>query len=159
MIIKKQFSLLYFILTLILIFSNCSNQKNLEAEKVAMMNTDREFSKMSGEKGSLEAFHFYLADDGKALPQKGELRSKQDFKELVELTKNQESNSTLKWEPIFADIASSGDFGYTYGKYESTTIDSTGNQQMTYGYYVSIWKKQKNGVWRFVFDAGNVVEK
>jgi ketosteroid isomerase-like protein len=156
---KKVFIFSYLILILILIFSNCSKQINLDAEKEAMMNTDREFSKMSVEKGSLEAFHYYLAEDGKALPQKGEPRSKQDFQKLVELTKNQAPNSSLKWEPIFADMASSGNLGYTYGKYESTALDSLGNQQKTYGYYVSIWKKQKDGTWRFVFDAGNETSK
>jgi len=81
--------------------------------------------------------------------------TKDDYKKFVEQSKDQEKTSTLKWEPIFTDMSSSGDFGYTHGKYESINLDSLGNEQVRYGNYVTIWKKQTDGNWKFVFDAGN----
>ena len=59
---------------------------------------------------------------------------------------------TLVWEPKGGGIAQSGDLGYTYGVYkmQPKTIDS-----IMYGTYVSIWKKQNDGSWRFVLNSGN----
>ena len=88
---NKIFILICLLLTQV-IFVACSGKIDLAVEKEAMLNTDRKFSEMSVEKGSAEAFYFYLAEDGKALPQKGEPRTKQDYKKLTELAKNQEIN-------------------------------------------------------------------
>ena len=59
---------------------------------------------------------------------------------------------TLTWEPNNGDISSSGDMGYTFGIYalKPNISDTT-----IYGTYISIWKKEKNGKWKFVLDSGN----
>jgi ketosteroid isomerase-like protein len=44
----------------------------------------------------------------------------------------------------------SGDLGYTYELFTVTAKDTT-----MQGTYVSIWKKQKDGNWKFVLDTGN----
>ena len=36
-----------------------------------------------------------------------------------------------------------------------TVSDAEGKQEKTYGHYISIWKKQPDGSWKFVFDTGN----
>ena len=65
----------------------------------------------------------------------------------------EEATGVLTWEPDFADVAKSGDLGYTWGRYTYTSFDST--ESPSCGFYVTIWKKQLDGSWRFVFDAGN----
>jgi ketosteroid isomerase-like protein len=50
----------------------------------------------------------------------------------------------LRWEPLGAEV--SGNLGYTYGLYRSSN---------GYGKYVSVWKKQRDGSWKIVVDAGN----
>jgi len=52
-------------------------------------------------------------------------------------------------------VAFSGDLGYTFGRYQRTVIDSLNNESSRYGTYVSVWKKQEDGSWKFVIDAGN----
>jgi ketosteroid isomerase-like protein len=48
-------------------------------------------------------------------------------------------------EPMFSDIAISGDLGYTYGKAE---LNSNGQN----GYYARVWKRDGKGAWKMVVD-------
>ena len=57
---------------------------------------------------------------------------------------------TLTWSPRGGDIARASDMGYTYGTYEMQIGDS-----LHKGTYVTIWKKQPDGNWKFVLDSGN----
>ena len=56
----------------------------------------------------------------------------------------------LTWSPTGAGIAASGDLGYTYGIYNMAMKDT-----VIKGTYVSIWKKQSDGKWKFMLDIGN----
>lgn len=63
--------------------------------------------------------------------------------------------TTLTWTPVKADMAASGDLGYTYGNYIYTAKNKEGKPVANYGKYTSIWKKQKDGQWKVVVDMGN----
>ncbi len=119
------------------------------------MQVDREFSQMSVEEGTIKAFEFYMADDGMVLPQQGHPRDKEYYSELLQRMQNNR-DSVLNWEPIRSDVSDTGDLGYTHGRYTMSFADTA--QAPKYGYYVTIWKRQANGAWKFVFDAGNLVE-
>ncbi|UCC38165.1 MAG: DUF4440 domain-containing protein [Candidatus Aminicenantes bacterium] len=152
---SKPFIFLVIITTLI--FSIGFYQKmDLEKEKEILLEIDREFSKFSVENGTFEAFSRFMADDVTILPKKGHpISGKETYLELNSQRQESNTKSQLKWEPYFVDISACADLGYTLGRYESTVTDSAGNKQVTYGYYVTIWKKQKDRSWKFVFDAGN----
>jgi len=66
-----------------------------------------------------------------------------------------DKNNHLTWKPVYADMAASGDLGYTYGTFEFRSRDKDGKLTVEYGKYVSIWKKQKDGSWKVVMDMGN----
>ena len=59
---------------------------------------------------------------------------------------------SLTWKPDFVDVSASGDLGYTYGKYLYTVTDSTGDKKEYRGVFHTVWKKQADGNWRFVWD-------
>jgi ketosteroid isomerase-like protein len=61
--------------------------------------------------------------------------------------------ATLSWEPIYADISQSGEFGYTTGPSEWAD-HSAAKRPPYYGFYFSFWKKQATGEWKVVFDVG-----
>lgn len=61
--------------------------------------------------------------------------------------------SWLKWEPTFSDIATSGDFGYNTGPWEYRVL-KTDAQPLTFGHFVSVWRKQEDGVWKLALDIG-----
>nr|WP_276604112.1 DUF4440 domain-containing protein [Nannocystis pusilla] len=58
---------------------------------------------------------------------------------------------TLTWEPAYAEIAASGDLGYTTGPYQAHERDSG---EVKHGHYVSVWRKEGER-WRVVVDGGS----
>jgi ketosteroid isomerase-like protein len=113
-----------------------------------LIKADKEFSELSRQKGMRYAFLQYVDDAGVLLRKNHYPLVGQDAKNLIR--KIDDSSFTLTWEPSAAFIARSGELGYTYGVYRSRSRDTT-----TQGTYVTIWKKQKDGKWKFVLDSGN----
>jgi ketosteroid isomerase-like protein len=60
-----------------------------------------------------------------------------------------DSSFSISWEPIGGDVSESGDMGYTYGTYLLKT--DTEKQE---GTYITIWRRQKDGSWKYVLDGG-----
>jgi ketosteroid isomerase-like protein len=58
--------------------------------------------------------------------------------------------SKLTWYPVLADAAQSGDMGYTTGPW--TLLQN--NRPVSTGEYVTVWRKQLDGRWKFVVDMG-----
>ncbi len=63
--------------------------------------------------------------------------------------------TTLSWTPVRAEMAASGDLGYTYGNYVFTGKNKESKLITSYGKYTSIWRKQKDGQWKVAVDMGN----
>jgi ketosteroid isomerase-like protein len=125
-------------------------EANVETEQSLqeMVETDKAFSSASKKNGMKKAFLEYIADDAVLL--------RPGFMPIVEgdvirfLSSQEDTSFTMTWEPRGADIASSGDMGFTYGVYKVTTADTT-----LMGTYLSVWRKQEDGKWKFVVDTGN----
>ncbi len=60
----------------------------------------------------------------------------------------------LTWTPTDAMMGPSGDMGYTWGHFEGRSKDANGNPVVTSGRYMTIWRKEPDGSWKFVLDAG-----
>ena len=134
---------------------SCKNSKKKSPEdalddRLKVMEADRSFSRLSEAKGMRSAFLDYIDSNGVLL--------RRDHLPLVGadaidyLIQQNDSSFTLKWEPKNAVVAASGDLGYTYGLY---VLKPTVKDTLIYGNYVSIWKKQADGNWKFVLDTGN----
>lgn len=65
---------------------------------------------------------------------------------------------SLRWTPARADIAASGDLGWTTGSYVFRATGPDGNPTESRGRYVSIWRQQEDGRWKIVMDLGNPVD-
>jgi ketosteroid isomerase-like protein len=119
-------------------------------EKMQMMEADRAFSKMSKEKGMHKAFIEYMDDDGVLLrPENYPLIGADAVDHLTQIN---DTNFVMQWEPRGGAIAKSGELGYTYGLY---MLKPSHADTVLYGTYVSIWKKQPDGRWKFILDSGN----
>lgn len=55
-------------------------------------------------------------------------------------------NPSLVWFPLWAGISKSGDLGFTSGP-----VDIGGQRRFT---YFTIWQKQTDGTWKWVYDGG-----
>lgn len=119
-------------------------------DKLNMMDADRAFSKMSEEKGMKNAFLEYIDSNGVLLrPNHLPIVGADAIDYLIQ---QNDSTYTLKWEPRNGTVAHSGELGYTYGIY---ALKPTDKDTIIYGTYVSIWKKDSKGNWKYVLDSGN----
>jgi ketosteroid isomerase-like protein len=59
----------------------------------------------------------------------------------------------LTWQPIYAEISSSGDLGWTTGPWEFRPEKAT-DTPVAYGEYNTIWRLQPDSSWKFVVDFG-----
>jgi ketosteroid isomerase-like protein len=73
--------------------------------------------------------------------------------------KENQDKYTLNWSPKHAEVSNSAELGYTWGTYILTFLDESGNEQKSYGKYLNIWKKQKDGSWKVAVDMGNANPK
>lgn len=139
--------LLLLILT-VLLFS-CKQNNSEQAEK-ELLAADKAFSDLSVEKGKNQAFLTYMHNDVTIL-ENGSMPI--EGKETVAKSyENQpDSGYTLKWKPLHAKAAESGELGYTYGIWLYSTADTS-----LMGNYVTIWKKDEKGAWKFILDTGNL---
>lgn len=124
------------------------NDADTETAMQEMVDADRAFSEASAKNGMKKAFLEYIADDAVLL--------RPGFLPIVEgdaiqfLHAQEDTSFTMTWEPKGADMSASKDMGFTYGVYAVKTKDT-----VLKGTYLSIWKKQKDGKWKFVLDTGN----
>jgi len=63
-------------------------------------------------------------------------------------------NYQLTWTPTDAMMGPSGDMGYTWGHFDGHSKDANGNPVTISGRYMTIWRRQPDGQWKVVLDAG-----
>jgi len=137
----------------ILFFLSCAPDRKLEIEKWKneIMDTELAFAEMAKKKGVAEAFMSFAADDAVLMRNDmliiGKEAVKDSFKE-----NGTSVDASLSWSPDFVDVSSSGDLGYTYGKYVYTFTDSLGTVKSDEGVFHTVWKRQADGTWKFVWD-------
>lgn len=138
-----------------ILFLQCSNDNNEASKKFvkqyskkidSLVVQEKAFAKASQKNGIKAAFLQYLTEDAiifRPAPMNGvEIYNEYD-----------DTGKSLRWYPTYADVAISDDIGFTTGPWvfsynpENDTIN-------IYGHYFSVWKRQENGDWRVIFDAG-----
>lgn len=140
---------------LLIAFVGCQEPGQARKEEIPEVSVqdlqavDAEFAAFSRKNGMRRAFMEYIDNDGvmmrdNALPFKG-------ARAIDLISSMNDSTVEMTWEPYGGDLSSSGDLGYTYGVYEMSSRDGF----IEKGTYVTIWKKQEDGSWKFVLDSGN----
>jgi ketosteroid isomerase-like protein len=140
-------------LVIIVLLQSCANHSSAELIaqwKEEIVQAEIDFSDMAASDGIPEAFLAYAAKDAVLKRNNNLIVGWEAIKSRFE--EQDQGNVQLKWSPEFVDVAESGDLGYTYGYYTMTSTDSLGNQRETKGVFHTVWKKQPNGDWRFVWD-------
>ena len=122
---------------------NVTLVKEIEAAEAA-------FNDLAAEKGVKEAFLTYVAEDGvinrngRIIKGKTDIEAYFDASTLLDVS--------LQWKPEFVDVSASGDMAYTYGPYTFSAKDTTGQAIESQGLFHTVWKRQADGSWKFVYD-------
>jgi|SRR5215213_251192 len=116
-----------------------------------MVKTEQAFSKMAEEKNTRDAFIAFIADDG-LLFRPGAVNGKEWLLKSPAPPPS-DKRPLLAWQPAYAGISASGDMGFTTGPWEAKA-DIIDEKPQGYGHFVTVWKKQADGSWKFVVDLG-----
>ena len=132
---------------LCLVFVSC-NENNIERNKQELINTDIAMSDLAMKEGFNHSI-FLNADTNIVKFEQNQLPliGKNNLAAILEKSGD---IKTLSWKPVGADVAASGDLGYTWGNWKYQAPDTT-----YYGNYFTAWKKQKDGSWKVALDGGN----
>jgi ketosteroid isomerase-like protein len=120
--------------------------------KILLFDLDTRFAKDVLERGGA-AFADWFAEDGVELsngqaPVVGRVA-------IVKSANWAPKDYQLTWTPTDAAMGPSGDMGYTWGHFDGHSKDANGNAVTTSGRYITIWRKQPDGNWKVVLDAGS----
>jgi len=143
------------VLLVALVFPSTPATASADAKAGAdtLLQLEAEFMKAAAERGS-QGYMSYYAEDAAELPNGADMfRGKESIAKTMGFL--DDKNNHLTWTPVYADMAASGDLGYTYGTFEFRSKDKDAKPTVEYGKYASIWKKQKDGGWKVVMDMGN----
>ena len=143
-------TLILFILLIPLFHACTSREDQVEKWKQEIVETEKEFSAMAQKEGIPAAFVAFAAEDAVLMRNNTLVIGKEALKENVEAAAAE--NVSLSWKPDFVDVAASGDLGYTYGQFIYTITDSIGNENVMEGVFHTVWKRQADGSWKFVWD-------
>lgn len=142
------------LLLLILITVSCKNKTSMadkEKYKQEIIQAERNFAKMVKEQGMQAGFTFF-ADSNAVIRRADETLIKGKKEIEINYENPRYKDVVLEWEADFVDVALSGDLGYTYGHYNFEAKDSTGNPIKATGTFHTVWKRQPDGSWKYVWD-------
>jgi hypothetical protein len=111
-----------------------------------LIKAEKDFATFSVANGTKDAFLKFLDsagiifDNGKAV------------NGFEASNKRENGPGVLNWQPQFAEIANSNDFGYTTGPW--TFQASAKDTIVARGQYTTVWHLNANGEWKFLVDLG-----
>lgn len=145
-----------FTVTLVLAAGACERPPAIEiaAEREALMRLSREWSQVAGG-GDLEGALAYWAEDAVMMPPgMPPVRGKAAIREYVNGS-GSIPNFRIRWEPLEAHVAPSGELAYLIERNEIRYQDSTGAPILESNKVVTIWRKEQDGSWKNVVDMWN----
>ncbi len=139
------------ILFTVIISCKPSSVDDLEKSRKEIAGAEAAFEKMASEKGIAEAFWFF-ADSNAVIKRANDslIHGKDGIRSFY--SADYFNTATVKWSPDFIDVSEDGDLGYTYGKYRWQSTDSSGKVNVATGIFHTVWKKQTDGSWKYVWD-------
>ena len=123
-----------------------------EADLAALRQADAAFATEATAK-NVDGVMAYYADDAALLLSNAPTAQGRDAIRKIFADMLATPGFRLTWQATGADVAASGDLGYTVGSYEETVAGPTGIQTTDKGKYVVVWKKQADGAWKAVIDV------
>jgi ketosteroid isomerase-like protein len=141
--------LMYIAFLLLLI--TCKPSVDMEKVKNEIFLTEKAFEKMASDQSIAAAF-FTFADENAVINRGNDslIHGREGIRNYYSNPKLQ--NAKVNWTPDFVDVSEDGTIGYTFGKYEWKVIKGEGDTLVSRGVFHTVWKRQKDGSWKYVWD-------
>ncbi len=153
-------SITFFLLVAILLSFGCAPPASestaetpvidLDSERDALIGVDKAWSESIDD---IDAFLSFFADGAHFMPFGAPLAQgdaiRTTWEGLVSMP-----GFGVEWQATTAEVAASGDIGYTIGAFE-LTAEQDGTTMLTVGKYLTIWHKQADGTWKVQADIFN----
>mgnify|MGYP001770153633 CR=1 FL=1 len=131
---------------------SCGDRPDLKSKwEQEIVKAESDFQAMASKKGIHAVFVAFADTNAVILRSDSLYMGRQAIDDFY--NKNHSSEKVnLTWKPDFVEVSASGDLAYTYGKYVYRVRDSLGIIRSREGIFHTIWKRQPDGSWRFVWD-------
>lgn len=110
------------------------------------------FCAMAKERGILAAFQHFAAPDVAFIDT--DPRQWRGAAAVRQRMGEDKPGVSLTWSATFTDVSDDGTLGYNYGRYELRAPGADGAEIVRGGWFLSIWKRQPDGQWKYVMDTG-----
>jgi len=138
---------------LLTMFSGCHSDKanNQNDLKQEIMKVEKDFEAAAGANGIAEAFYKF-ADENAVIKRKNDtlIKGKENIRKYYQNIDLK--NVVLSWTPDFICVSEDGTLAYTYGNYTWKSKDADGKTVESRGVFHTVWKKQHDGTWKYVWD-------
>jgi ketosteroid isomerase-like protein len=114
---------------------------------------DSEFAALAGRESAAVAFAAYAAADAVTFPGNGLLT--RGPAAIGRSVADDGTPSHWRWWPVAAGGSAAGDLGFTAGEAEIRSGDAAGDDAVYYGKYLTLWRRDENGLIRFLADGGS----
>ena len=119
--------------------------------KEEIRKTEKQFETDLNEKGAAFAFEKYAAPDAVVKRQNDSLiygpkAIRQFYSSDIYKT------AKAQWSPDYIDVSIDGTMAYTYGKYQWKMTGKAGEALEYHGIFHTVWKRQPDGTWKYVWD-------
>ena len=136
----------------VLPFTRAADHPDKEKLKAEVTATELAFSALAQEKGLLAAFEHFAAPEVAFIDT--DPRQWRGLAAVRQRLAGTPADLKLTWSPLFVDVSDDGTLAYDYGRYESRRAGADGKDVVHGGFFLTIWKRQPDGSWRYVMDNG-----
>ncbi|HEX6791752.1 MAG TPA: DUF4440 domain-containing protein [Candidatus Krumholzibacteria bacterium] len=139
------------VLLLALVAAGCAKKADVAGSESALRAADEEWAKTGRTADGFAAF--FTADGVLMPPNQPSITGLDNIRafaqQLMELP-----GFALTWQPSHAEVAQSGELGFTTGTFTMSMQGANGTMSDT-GKYLTVWKKDATGAWKVVYDTFN----
>jgi uncharacterized protein (TIGR02246 family) len=135
-----------------LCLAGCGHRVDVAAEKAALLETDRAWAREASAGRDAEKLLAFWTEDARVVMAGEPTRDgKSAIREMI--TRSLATPGFhIAWTPERADVAASGDVGYTVGTNEITVPDQAGKPMVMAGRYITVWRRDASGQWKCAED-------
>ncbi|MFQ5549378.1 MAG: SgcJ/EcaC family oxidoreductase, partial [Woeseia sp.] len=136
-----------------LVATACAPQADVETEKNAVRELDRQWESATAASGA-EGWISFVTEDAVIYPPDGPVvRGREAVGEYMEHLLP--PDLSVRWQPDYVEVSGTGDLATMFGTYEITASGAAGDSPVSRGKYGNAWTKKADGGWKVVASVWN----